>query len=61
LPDQEHALRDARAEPAILVLVLQNRHQFLQFRLRLVDPGDVVERYPPFPARPGRGPWICRR
>ena len=42
-PDQKDALRDARAEPAVFLRVLEEADDFRQFLLGLVDPGDVVE------------------
>ena len=45
-PDQQHALRDVGAEPAVLLRVLQEIDHLLQFRLGLVDPGHVGEGHP---------------
>ena len=42
-PDQQHALRHVRAEPAVPLRVLQERDDLLQFLLGLVDAGDVGE------------------
>ena len=43
-PDEQHAARDARAERVELLGVLEELHDLLELRLRLVDPGDVGER-----------------
>jgi hypothetical protein len=41
--DQQHALRHAPTEPAVLLGVFQEGDDFLQFFLRFVDAGDIVE------------------
>ena len=41
--DQQHALRHPRAEPAVLLGVLEERDHLLQLGLGLVDSGDVRE------------------
>ena len=44
-PGQQHAARDAPAEPAVAVGVLEEVDDLGQLRLGLVDPGHVVERH----------------
>ena len=44
--DQQHALGNARAEPAVAPRVLEELDDLLQFGLRLVDAGDVGEGHP---------------
>ena len=42
-PDQQHALRDLAAEPLELLRVLQELDDLLEFLLRLVDAGHILE------------------
>ena len=41
--DEKHALGNTRAQAAKFVLVLQERHDLLQLKLRLIRSGHVIE------------------
>ncbi len=43
-PDQEHAARDAPAEPLVLAWIAQELDNFLQILLGLIDAGHVLKR-----------------
>jgi hypothetical protein len=44
-PDEEDTLGDLPAQPLIALRLLEEVHDLYQFRPRLVDAGDVVERH----------------